>query len=104
MAVTVSQGQATNAVKVFAGGGILFAGTKSGTTTLTPQISLDGGSTWFGLASPTDYVTPVSYTESFPAVTLEVPKGSTDPLFRLANTSGAGSWSVHGPFASAAAA
>lgn len=94
MATTVAQGLATVPVKLTPGTRKAYAGTLTGTSTLTPQLSFDNKATWVSVASPID-LTAVAHTATFPALSIEAPD-EQEVWFRVANTSGTGSWAVEG--------
>lgn len=99
MAVTIATASVSAAIALKPGESVAFSGVKTGTTTLVPKMSADG-TNYFPIASPTDITTTVSFTDTFGWIELTAPTKSPTTrdhyLFRLENTSGAGSWSVEG--------
>lgn len=95
MATTVAQGLATVPVLLPRDGARTIAGTLTGTSTLTPQVSFDGKATWVGIAKPGDITAAQDFSATFPAFEVYGPK-EQEVWFRVKNTSGTGSWAVEG--------
>lgn len=99
MAVTIASAASSKTVTLRPGESISFCGNITGTTTLTPKLSPDGGTTYYAFASPTDVTTLLSFSDTFGWVTLHAPSKppmKADEYFFRLETSGAGSWSVEG--------
>lgn len=94
MAVTVAAGESTTPIRLTPDKRRAFAGTLSGTSTLTPELSFDGKATWVGIASSVD-LAALAFTSTFPAMSIQAPD-EQEVWFRVTNSSGSDAWTVHG--------
>jgi len=92
MSLTLAAGKASTPIKLPTGRKRSFAGTLTGTATLTPQLSFDNQVTWVGID---ENGSVAEYTATFGAKMIEAPDEAT-VYFRVKNTAGAGSWAVDG--------
>lgn len=94
MAKTLAAGASSRVLKLGPNESRSFRGTLTGTATLSPEVSFDGGLTFEPVASDT-LGTAAAYTATMGgAVTITAP--STGIYVRLRNSAGAGSWSIIG--------
>lgn len=100
MAVTINASANSNPVLLEPGASVVIRGSlASGSSTLTPKLSNDGGASYWPMSSPSDIAATIGFTATFGWLELRVPT-KTPPkyphyLFRLENGSG-GTWSVDG--------
>lgn len=99
MAVTIAASGNSAPIRLLPGESVAIAGTLTGTATLTPKLSSDGGTSYLAMSKASDETATVAWTATFGWVELRAPT-KTPPtydhwLFRLENSSG-GSWAVEG--------